>query len=62
LFRFSLYKYFIYNVLFILIDSLGKKGKSGQKHGKPLCRSGSLVSAFSPPCPRLCATAGGSVG
>ena len=27
LFRFSLYKYFIYNVLFILIDSLGKKGK-----------------------------------
>ena len=62
LFRFFLYKYFLYNVLFILIDFLRKKGKIGQKHGKPLCRSGSLVSTFSPPCPRLCAASGGSGG
>lgn len=40
---------------------LRKKGKSGQKHGKPLCRNGSLVSTFSPPCPLLCAAAGGSI-
>ena len=35
LFRFFLYKYFIYNVLFILIDSLGKKGKVDRNTANP---------------------------